>query len=221
MKRFLGFLALFAGAALAVAAGSVSAAEAAAKKEAAKPDPAKGQAIASTVCVACHGADGNSVAPANPKIAGQFPEYINKQLTNFKPQGSKKAERENPIMAGMVANLSADDMKNLAAYYAGQKFKPATASDNALATAGRKLWRGGNAATGVPACAGCHGPDGSGIPAQYPRVAGQFAEYTEAQLKAFQAGQRANDPGGMMRGVAARMTEKEMKAVAQYAAGLR
>ena len=218
MKRFL---ALFAGAALAVAAGSAVSADAAAKKEAAKPDPAKGQVIATQVCAACHGADGNSVAPANPKIAGQFAEYLHKQLANFKPQGGKKAERENAVMGGMVANLSADDMKNLAAYVAGQKLKPAAASDNALATAGQKLWRGGNAATGVPACAGCHGPDGAGIPAQYPRIAGQFADYTEAQLKAFQSGQRANDPAGMMRGVAARMTEKEMKAVAQYAAGLR
>ena len=124
-------------------------------------------------------------------------------------------------MAGMVANLSADDMKNLAAYYAGQKLKPAAAKDKTLAAAGQKLWRGGNAATSVPACAGCHGPDGLGIPAQYPRVAGQYSEYIEAQLKSFQSGQRANDPNGIMRGVAARMTEKEMKAVAEYAAGLR
>jgi cytochrome c553 len=214
-------MALFAGATFALAAGSALAADAAAKKAAPKADPAKGQVIANQVCVACHSADGNSVAPANPKIAGQFPEYLHKQLMNFKPQGGKKAERENAVMGGMVANLSPDDMKNLAAFYAGQKLKPAAARDSALASAGQKLWRGGNPATGVPACAGCHGPDGAGIPAQYPRVAGQFAEYTEAQLKAFQAGQRANDPAGMMRGVAARMTEKEMKAVAEYAAGLR
>lgn len=217
MKRFL---ALAAGAAL-IAAGSALGADAPAKKEAPKADPAKGQVIATQVCVACHSADGNSVAPVNPKIAGQFPEYLHKQLVNFKAQGGKKAERENPIMAGMVANLSPDDMANLAAYFAGQKLKPSAAKDKALAAAGQKLWRGGNAATGVPACAGCHGPDGSGIPAQYPRVAGQFSEYIEAQLKAFQSGQRANDLNGMMRGVAARMTEKEMKAVAEYAAGLR
>lgn len=217
MKRFL---ALAAGAAL-IAAGSALAADAPAKKEAPKADPAKGQVIAAQVCVACHSADGNSVAPANPKIAGQFAEYLHKQLANFKAQGGKKAERENPIMAGMVANLSADDMNNLAAYFAGQKLKPSAAKDKALAAAGQKLWRGGNAATGVPACAGCHGPDGAGIPAQFPRVAGQFSEYIEAQLKAFQSGQRANDLNGMMRGVAARMTDKEMKAVAEYAAGLR
>ncbi len=215
------FLALFASASLALAAGAASGEEAAAKKEAAKADPAKGQAIATQVCVACHSADGNSVAPANPKIAGQFAEYLNKQLVNFKPQGDKKAERENAVMAGMVAVLSPEDMKNLAAYFAGQKLKPATAKDKTLAAAGQKLWRGGNVATGVPACAGCHGPDGSGIPAQYPRIAGQYAEYTEVQLKSFQAGQRANDPNGVMRGVAARMTDREIKAVADYAAGLR
>lgn len=214
-------LALFASAAVMAAAGSAFAEEAAAKKAVDKADPAKGQAIATQVCVACHAADGNSIAPANPKLAGQFPEYLHKQLVNFKPQGAKKAERENPIMAGMVANLSPEDMKNLAAYYAGQKLKPAAAKDKALAAAGQKLWRGGNAETGVPACAGCHGPDGSGIPAQYPRLSGQYSEYIEAQLKAFQGGLRANDLNGMMRGVAARMTDKEMKAVAEYAAGLR
>ena len=214
------FVALAAGAAL-VAAGAAFAADAPAKKEAPKADPAKGQAIATQVCVACHSADGNSVAPANPKIAGQFPDYLHKQLVNFKPQAGKKAERENAVMAGMVANLSPDDMKNLAAFYGSQKLKPAAAKDKALAAAGQKLWRGGNAATGVPACAGCHGPDGAGIPAQYPRIAGQYAEYIEAQLKLFQGGLRANDTNGMMRGVAARMTEKEMKAVAEYAAGLR
>jgi cytochrome c553 len=218
MKRLL---ARFASAALLAAAGSGYAQDAATKKDAPKADPAKGQAIATQVCVACHAADGNSIAPANPKIAGQFPEYLNKQLVNFKPKDGKKPERENPVMTGMVANLSPDDMKNLSAYYAAQKLKPAAAKDKALVAAGQKLWRGGNVATGVPACAGCHGPDGSGIPAMYPRIAGQYAEYIEAQLKLFQTGQRANDPSGMMRGAAARMTDKEIKAVAEYAAGLR
>jgi cytochrome c553 len=217
MKRLL---ARFASAALLAAAGSGYAQDAT-KKDAPKADPAKGQAIATQVCVACHAADGNSIAPANPKIAGQFPEYLNKQLVNFKQKDGKKPERENPVMTGMVANLSPDDMKNLSAYYAGQKLKPAAAKDKALVAAGQKLWRGGNVATGVPACAGCHGPDGSGIPAMYPRIAGQYAEYIEAQLKLFQTGQRANDPSGMMRGAAARMTDKEIKAVAEYAAGLR
>lgn len=184
-------------------------------------DAAKAQSIANQVCAACHAADGNSTGPANPKIAGQHPEYLNKQLADFKAQGGKKAARENPIMAGMVANLSAADMKNLAAYFSTQKLKPAAASDKDLASAGQKVWRGGNAQTGVPACAGCHGPTGAGIPAQYPRVAGQFAEYLAAQLHAFKDGARGNDPNGMMRGVAGRMSEREIRAVAEYAAGLR
>jgi len=121
----------------------------------------------------------------------------------------------------ILANLSDADMRALAAFYAGQKLKPAAASDKNLATLGQKLWRGGNAANGVAACAGCHGPDGAGIPSQFPRLGGQFAEYVEAQLKLFRAGGRANDPSGMMRGVAARMSDQEIRAVAEYAAGLR
>ena len=187
----------------------------------AKPDAAKGQNIASQVCAACHAADGNSAAAANPKLAGQFYEYLNKQLVNFKPQAGKKAARDNAVMAGMVASLSAADMQNVAAYYAAQKLKPATAKDKDLAALGQKIYRGGNAATTVAACSGCHGPTGAGIPAQYPRISGQFAEYVEAQLKAFRSGARANDPNGMMRGVAARMTDREILAVAEYVAGLR
>src|SRR5262245_2061270 len=124
----------------------------------AKPDAAKAQGIVTQVCAACHGADGNGTAPANPKIAAQFPEYLNKQLVDFKAAGGKKPARENAVMNGMVANLSEADMKSLASYYAGQKLKPALAADKELAAAGQKLWRGGNAANGVPACAGCHGP---------------------------------------------------------------
>jgi cytochrome c553 len=184
-------------------------------------DAAKAQSIAAQVCAACHAADGNSIGPANPKIAGQIPEYLHKQLVDFKAQGGKKAARENAVMAGMVANLSEADMKNLAAYYSGQKLKPAAAADKDLAALGQKLWRGGNAQTGVPACAGCHGPTGAGIPAQYPRVAGQYSEYLAAQLRAFKEGGRANDPNGMMRGVAARLSDREIKAVAEYASGLR
>jgi cytochrome c553 len=184
-------------------------------------DLAKAQGIANQVCAACHAADGNSTAPANPKIAGQFPEYLHKQLVDFKAQGGKKPARESAVMMGMVANLSEADMKGLAAFYAGQKYRPSAATDKNLVALGQKLWRGGNAASGVPACAGCHGPSGAGIPAQYPRLAGQFAEYITAQLKAFKEGARANDPNGMMRGVAARMTEREIRAVAEYAAGLR
>ena len=187
----------------------------------AKPDATKGQAIAGQVCAACHANDGNSQLAANPKLAGQFYEYLHKQLVNFKPQGGKKPERDNAVMAGMTANLSVDDLRNLAAYYAAQKLKPAVAKDKELAALGQRIYRGGNASTGVAACAGCHGPAGAGMPAQYPRIAGQFAEYVEAQLKAFRAGTRANDPNGMMRGVAARMTDREIQAVAEYAAGLR
>jgi cytochrome c553 len=191
-----------------------------AQKDAAKGSD-KAQGIASQVCAACHAADGNSAIPANPKLAGQFADYLNKQLNDYKAAAGKKPARENPVMNGMVANLSAADMKNLAALYAGQKPKPGAATDKDLAALGQKLWRGGNAASGVPACAGCHGPAGAGIPGQYPRLSGQHAEYIAAQLKLFRDGGRANDPNGMMRGVAARMTEREMNAVAQYAAGLR
>ena len=188
---------------------------------AAAQDTARGQQIAGQVCAACHAADGNSVAAANPKIAAQIPEYLHKQLADFKAQSGKKPARESPIMTPMVANLSEADMKSLAAFYAGQKLKPAAASDKDLAALGQKIWRGGIAASNVPACEGCHGPAGGGIPAQYPRLSGQFSEYITAQLKAFKEGARANDPNGMMRGVAARMTEREIQAVSQYAAGLR
>src|SRR5919197_3111906 len=181
----------------------------------------KAQGIAAQVPAPCHGPDGNSVAPANPKIAGQIPEYLQKQLRDFKAQEGKKAVRESAIMSGMVANLSDADMKSLAAYYAGQAQKPAAAADKALAALGQKLWRGGDSVHGIPACAGCHGPAGAGIPAQFPRLAGQFAEYVVAQLKAFRDGARANDPNGMMRGVAAHMTEREIRAVTEYAARLR
>lgn len=184
-------------------------------------DAARAQQIASQVCAACHGADGNSVAATNPKIAGQIPEYLHKQLVNFKTQGDKKPMRESAIMTPMVGNLSESDIKSLAAYYASQALKPSVATDKELAALGQKIWRGGNEATGVPACAGCHGPAGAGIPAQYPRLAGQFSEYIATQLRLFRDGARANDPNGMMRGVAARMTEREIRAVSEYAAGLR
>jgi len=203
--------ALLAGPAAAQAPAQVSA----------KPDAAKGQAIASSVCAACHAGDGNSAAAANPKLAGQSYEYLHKQLVNFKPQGAKKAERDNAVMAGMVGSLSDEDMRNVAAYFAAQKLKPSKATDKDLAAQGQKIYRAGNPANGMAACAGCHGPTGAGIPAQYPRIAGQFPEYVEAQLKAFRSGARANDPNSMMRSVAARMSDKEIQAVAQYVAGLR
>lgn len=207
--------------ALALVAGTLLFCAGAAFGQQSKPDTAKAEGIAKQVCAACHAADGNSVAPANPKIAGQFPEYLHKQLADFKPKQGKKAARESAIMSAMVASLSEDDMKGLATYFSGQKLKPAAASDKDLVALGQKLWRGGNAGEGVPACAGCHGPAGAGIPAQYPRLAGQYAEYVVAQLKAFREGVRANDPNGMMRGVAAHLTDREIRAVAEYAAALR
>lgn len=178
-------------------------------------------AAAAQVCAACHSTDGNSAASANPRIAGQLADYLHKQLRDFKAEGGKKPLRESPLMNGMVANLSEADMKSLAAYYASQPLKPAVAADKDLAALGQKLWRGGDAAAGIPACAGCHGPAGAGIPAQYPRLSGQFAEYLAQQLTAFREGRRVNDPGGMMRGVAARMNDRQIRAVAEYAAGLR
>jgi len=181
----------------------------------------KAQSIAAQVCAACHAPDGNSVAPSNPKLAGQFPDYLQKQLRDFKTQDGKKPLRESAIMNGMVANLSDDDMKGLAAFYAGQAQKPAAASDKELAAVGQKLWRGGDAAHAIPACEGCHGPAGAGIPAQFPRLSGQFADYVATQLTAFREGKRTNDRNGVMRGVAAHMNDGQIKAVAEYAAGLR
>lgn len=186
-----------------------------------KGDAAKAQQIVTTVCAACHGADGNSAIPVNPSLAGQHPEYTYKQLVNFKAQGGKPAERVNPVMGGMVANLSEEDMKNLAAYFASQKARPRAARDEKLVRQGEAIYRGGIAAKGVPACAACHAPNGAGMPAQFPRIAGQHADYTVMQLKAFRAGQRANDPAQMMRGAAAKMSDQEIAAVAEYIAGLR
>jgi len=187
----------------------------------AKPDLAKAQKIVSTVCAACHGADGNSVSPANPNLAGQQAEYISLQLAHF-----KDGTRPNPIMAGMAASLTPEDMKSLGAYFAQQKPKGLAAKDPALVAAGQKLYRGGNGTTGVPACAACHGPAGVGIPVRYPRLSGQYADYTLAQLEAFKNSQRGMDKAGkdvngrVMAQIAARMSEPEMRAVADYAAGL-
>jgi len=186
-----------------------------------KGDLAKAQPIVTQACAACHAVDGNSAIPANPNLAGQHPEYTYKQLRNFKSQGGKPAERSNGVMAGMVANLSDDDMKNLAVYFAAQKPKSQPARDAALAKQGESIYRGGIQAKGVAACASCHAPNGTGMPAQFPRVAGQHAEYTATQLTAFRAGQRANDPAQMMRMIAAKMSDQEIKAVSEYIAGLR
>ena len=186
-----------------------------------KGDAGKAQGIVNQVCAACHAADGNSQIAVNPKLAGQIPEYLHKQLMNFKPAGGKKAERSNPVMAGMVGNLSSEDMRNLAAYFAGQTAKPGAAKSKDLVALGQKIYRGGLAAKGVAACSSCHGPNGAGMPSQYPRVSGQHAEYVEAQLKAFRSGERANDPNASMRTVADKLSDREIQAVADYVAGLR
>jgi len=189
--------------------------------QAIKGDPAKAQPIVGQVCAACHGADGNSVLPANPSLASQHPEYTFKQLQNFKAANGKRAERPSAIMGGMVANLSAEDMANLALYFARQKARPVGASDADLVKQGQEIYRGGILAKNVAACSACHSPAGTGIPSQFPRLAGQHAEYVEAQLKAFRSGERANDPNGMMRAVAARLSDREIKAVSEYISGLR
>ncbi|MEO8767573.1 MAG: c-type cytochrome [Nitrosospira sp.] len=186
-----------------------------------KGDAAKGQQIATQVCAACHNADGNSSIPTNPSLAGQYAEYITKQLQNFKPKGGKPAERESPIMSAMVAPLSPEDMKNLGAYYALQTPRPGVAKDKSLAEQGEKIYRGGNLETSVPACAGCHSPNGIGIPPSYPRLSGQHSEYVVAQLRAFRTEQRASDPNNVMRMIATRMSEKEMQAVSEFISGLR
>lgn len=186
-----------------------------------KGDPAKAQSIVTQVCAACHGADGNSAIPANPTLAAQHPEYVLKQLNNFKPRDGKPAERANPVMSSMVANLSSDDMTNLATYFAAQKAKGRGASDPDLVARGGQIYRGGILSKNVAACAACHSPDGVGIPAQFPRLAGQHAEYLEAQLKAFRSGERANDPNRMMRAIAGKLSDGEIKAVAEYLSGLR
>lgn len=167
-----------------------------------------------TVCAACHGVDGNSVISLNPKLAGQLPEYLLKQLTNF-----KEGKRANAVMAGMVANLTPDDMKNLANYFSTQKMTLAKAKSNGAGSLGEKIYRGGIVASGVPACASCHGANGAGIPKQFPRLASQHADYNLAQLRAFRLGERANAP--MMMTIAAKMTDAEMQAVADYMQGMR
>lgn len=185
-------------------------------------DLAKGQQIASQTCAACHGPDGNSLAPANPKLASQTAEYLTKQLLNFVPAApGKAAERQNAIMAGMAASLSPADMRNVAAFYASQVLKPDQAKHKETIELGQQIFRGGIAAKEVPACSGCHGPTGAGIPVQFPSLGGQYADYVEAQLRAFRSGERANDPNGMMRASAARLSDAEIKAVADYVAGLR
>lgn len=193
-----------------------------AQNPAAKPDLAKAQAIVNQVCAACHGVDGNSVSPANPNLAGLPAEYIIAQLTHF-----KAGIRANPVMLGMASTLSPDDMAALGAYYSKQKSKGLAAKDPELVKIGQAVYRGGDAAKGIPACSSCHGPNGAGMPKNYPRLAGQHGDYTYAQLKAFKAGERGADKDGKdvqgrtMVAIAGRLTDMQMKALAEYTAGLR
>jgi cytochrome c553 len=182
----------------------------------AKGDAAKAQKIVSDVCAACHASDGNSGNPTYPALAGQSPEYIAKQLREF-----KSGARKNAVMAPNAAKLSEDDMLNLGAYFSAQQPKPRQAKEAGLIAEGQKVYKGGNAGSGVPACASCHGPSGAGIPLQFPRLAGQHSKYVVSQLKNFRSGDRANDGGKMMQVIAKKMTDQEMKAVAEYVNGLR
>lgn len=184
-------------------------------------DPKQVRQLVNQVCASCHAEDGNSALPANPVLAGQHADYTLKQLMNFRPRDGKPPERPNAVMGGMVANLSADELRSLAAYFEAQKRKPRAARDPDLARLGQMIYRGGIAARNVAACTACHGPNGSGIPAQFPALAGQFAEYTAAQLRAFRVGERANDPNRMMRAVAEKLSDREIAALAEYIAGLR
>lgn len=189
-------------------------ASAAETKAPAKPDLAKGQEKATQVCLACHTADGSRGLPANPILQGQHAEYLVKQLKEF-----KAGTRANAIMSGMAGALSDEDMTNVAAFYASKQAKPGAAKNKDLVVLGEKIYRGGIAAKQVPACAGCHSPNGAGIPAQYPRLGGQHADYTESQLNTFRAGTRGNS--AQMMAIAARMSDKEIKAVSDYIGGLR
>lgn len=198
---------------LLVPAVSRAAGEAAPAKVA-KPDLVKGEASYTAVCVACHAADGNSAIAANPKLAQQHPEYLVKQLQEF-----KSGKRNNAVMTGFASALSDDDMKNIAYWLATKKAKPGFAKDKALVTLGERIYRGGISDRQVPACAGCHSPNGAGIPSQYPRLGGQHAEYTAAQLTAFRDGGRNNNLP--MTQIAAKLNDREIRAVADYIAGLR
>jgi cytochrome c553 len=191
-----------------------SAAAQAAEAVASAPDPAKGAALSASVCAACHTNDGSRGVAANPILQGQHPDYLVKQLVEF-----KTGKRDNPVMKAMAGPLSEADMKNVAAFYASKQAKPGFAKNAGLVAQGEKVYRGGIAERSVPACSGCHGPSGAGIPAQYPRLAGQHADYVEAQLAAFRSGARHNNP--VMTAVAAKLSDRDIKALADYVAGLR
>lgn len=196
------------------AAGEAAPAVAATPAKIAKPDLVKGEATFAAVCASCHGADGNSGTPAYPKLAQQHPEYLLKQLQEF-----KSGKRKNAIMQGFAATMSDDDMKNVAYWAASKKEKPGFAKEKDLVTMGERIYRGGISDRQIAACAGCHSPNGAGLPSQYPRLGGQHSEYTAAQLTAFRDGVRGNSL--TMTEVASKLNDKEIRAVADYIAGLR
>lgn len=187
-----------------------------------KADPAKGGSLYDTgdaarslpACVSCHGAAGNSTIAANPKLAGQVPAYVHKQLVDF-----TGPDRNQPVMTTYAKMLTDDEKMNVAAYLGAQKQKPGAAKNKETLDLGKKIYRGGIAEKGVAACASCHGATGAGLPIQYPRLAGQHQDYTVAQLTSFRSGARKNS--GPMTALSKRMSDDEMKAVADYIAGLK
>jgi cytochrome c553 len=177
-----------------------------------KPDIAKGSTTAA-VCASCHASDGTRGVPTYPILQGQHFDYLVKQLAEF-----KTGKRDNPIMKGMASMLSEDDMRNVAAFYESKSAKPGSATNKATVDLARQIWKGGIPDKQVPACAGCHGPAGAGVPAQYPRLSGQWAPYTQSQLELFRSGKRANSP--QMTTIAAKLSDVEIKALSDYMAGL-
>ena len=209
-----------AAAALALCAAAPAMAEDAKEGASLKPDLAAGQETAEEICAACHGDDGNSVVSANPKLAGQHAEYLRKQLQDFiPPEDGKPAKRASAVMGAFASSLEPEDIVNVSAYFAAQKLEPSAAANGESIELGQSIYRFGIQGKGVPACAACHGPAGAGMPAQYPQLQGQFAEYTTAQLVAFRDGARKNNQA--MADIALRMTDPEIKAVSDYIAGLR
>lgn len=215
LKTLLVTLTVFGGLPAATAAAPAAA-------PAVKADPARGGALYDAgdparglpACVSCHGAAGNSSIVANPKLSGQFASYTHKQLVDF-----TTPNRQQPIMTTYAKMLTDAEKKDIAAWLAAQAHKPGAAKNKDIVELGRKIYRGGIAERGVAACASCHGANASGIPAQYPRLAGQHQDYTTAQLEAFKSGTRANSP--QMTTLSQRMSTAEMRAVADYIAGLR
>lgn len=179
-------------------------------------EPAQVPKLVTQVCAACHAADGNSAVPMYPKLANQHFEYTARQLADF-----KSGQRKSAVMTPIAATLSSEDIAVLSQYFEAREAKPGLAKTNGTGSRGENIYRAGIPDLNVPACASCHGPAGAGIPVQFPRLAGQHAEYTLSQLKLFRSGERANDPASMMRAIASRMSDQDMAAVADYIQGLR